>query len=344
MTTPNEDSPLFTAQPKPKRFAYKQLPTFNPTYYRAWATDVQDEFAERDWSAYLTSPTDTTVILDPAITVQAKAFLNQSISYEHKAAIEHCTTAAQIWLVFQQRYEYQSREDELYLEGQLLDFKKLATDTIDQHITKFDNLISSILAQQPLAQQYDNSKINRYFLRTLETANIKEEDWKQLIPFLGKTALLMTKDQLFAETRTYYNTHIQPYLPSTTKPTTPSALSQPPETKALAINTQSADSTNPANQSNNNNSNNNINNRGRGNYRGRGFRGRDRGHGRGFYNNQGQYNNNNNYGQYNNNNNPQRQEYPRDPNAWCNLHCKFGHSNEQCETQRQLTAQQSPQH
>ena len=118
-------------------------------------------------------------------------------------------TAAQIWLSFKQRYASQSREDELRLEGQLLDFKKQSIDTLDQHITKFDNLISAIMAQQPQDQRYDDTKINRYFLRTLETANIPNEDWKGFITFTGKTWFSITKDQLFSEARTYYNTHIQ---------------------------------------------------------------------------------------------------------------------------------------
>src|SRR5437764_12092299 len=80
---------------------------------------------------------------------------------------------------------------------------------MDQDITKFNNLISAIMAQQPQDQCYNDTKINRYFLRTLETANIPNEDWKGFITFTGKTWLSITKAQLFAEARTYYNTHIQ---------------------------------------------------------------------------------------------------------------------------------------
>jgi gag-polypeptide of LTR copia-type len=221
------------------KFAYKAIPQFNPIYYRAWAADAHDTFAERKWLHYLLTPgakdesatisSDTTStsteqqeqqtsspVFNAEIAVQAKAFLNQSIPYEHKAGIESCTTAAEIWLAFQQRYASQSREDELRLEGQLLDFKKLATDTIDQHITKFDTLIASIVAQQPLNQRYDDTKKNQYFLRTLETAQIPGEDWKGFITFLGKSWLSISTHALFAEARTYYNTHIQPYTTSTT--------------------------------------------------------------------------------------------------------------------------------
>jgi hypothetical protein len=200
-----------------KSYAYKHLPTFNPTYYRAWASDVEAAFAERNWSSYLVPPsvepsTSTSTGKETEsidFTIHAHAFLNQSIPYEHKSSIDQCTTAAQIWLSFKQRYASQSREDELRLEGQLLDFKKQSIDTLDQHIAKFDNLISAIMAQQPQDQRYDDTKINRYFLRTLETANIPNEDWKGFITFTGKTWLSITKDQLFAEARTYYNTHIQ---------------------------------------------------------------------------------------------------------------------------------------
>src|SRR2546423_1612278 len=172
------------------KFAYKAIPQFNPIYYRAWAADAYDAFAECKWLHYLLAPTvkgesdtsETTppteqqeqstspATFNPEIAIQAKPFLNQSISYEHKAGIESCTTAAEIWLAIQQRYASQSREDELRLEGQLLDFKKSATDSIDQRIAKFDILIASIIAQQPLNQRYDDTKKNRYFLRTLETA------------------------------------------------------------------------------------------------------------------------------------------------------------------------------
>ena len=61
------------------------------------------------------------------------------------------------------------------------------------------------MVQQPQDQRYDDTKINRYFLHTLETANIPNEDWKGFITFTGKTWLSITKDQLFAEARTYYN-------------------------------------------------------------------------------------------------------------------------------------------
>jgi gag-polypeptide of LTR copia-type len=129
------------------KFAYKSIPQFDPIYYRAWSTDVENAFAERKWSDYLhppSTPESATAAesskapaLDPQIIVQANAFLQQSIPYEHKAGIEECLTAADIWKAFQQRYGSQSREDELRLEGQLLDYKKLATDTIEEHIKKF---------------------------------------------------------------------------------------------------------------------------------------------------------------------------------------------------------------
>ena len=38
------------------KFAFKSIPGFNPTFYRAWASDVQDAFTEREWINYLIPP------------------------------------------------------------------------------------------------------------------------------------------------------------------------------------------------------------------------------------------------------------------------------------------------
>ena len=189
--------------------------------------------------------------------------------------------------------------------------------------------------QQPPSCQYDNIKINSYFLRTLAMSKIPTEDWKGFIPFEGKNWLTYTKEQLYSEARTYYNTNILPLL-STTTPE--SSQAQSTEHKALAINTHSTDQLRQSIQSNTNQSNNNDN-RGHSRGRGRGGRGQyqGRGSGRGYYNS-----NNNNYNY--NSNTSQRQEYPRDPNAWCNYHCKYGHSNEQCHSQQHAIAQLPQQH
>jgi Reverse transcriptase (RNA-dependent DNA polymerase)/gag-polypeptide of LTR copia-type len=303
------------------KYSYKKIPPFDPTFYRAWASDVQDAFAEREWSDYLFTPTNEKALalkLDPLIVIQAKAFLNQSISYEHKAGLEECTTAAQIWLALEQRYASKSREDELRLEGQLLDFKKIAADSIDRHIAKFDSLIASVIAQQPLNQRYDDTKKNRYFLRTLETSNIPGEDWKGFITFLGKTWLQMTTHALFAEARTYYNTHIQPYLKSSSSPQTSHSSTDPPPPPAPSEPTVMATQATQHPPHFNQRGRGRVNFRGNSNHRGN-FRGRGRG--RSNYNS--------------NRSNEQRNEYPRDPNGYC-TNCKIpGHRVDQCMKLRQ---------
>jgi hypothetical protein len=211
------------------RYAYKKLPTFDPAFYRSWSSEVRDAFTERTWTDYLIPSDKDAASLDPLTTVQAKAFLTQSIPYGHRAGLEGCTKASEIWLALEQRYAAKSREDELRLEGQLLDLKKLPTDTIDQHIAKFDVLIAAVIAQQPIGQQYDESKKNSYFLRTLETANIPGEDWKGFVTFLGKGWVSLTTHALFAEARTYYNSHLLPLKATSAAPLT--------EPKVLAAST-----------------------------------------------------------------------------------------------------------
>ena len=93
-----------------------------------------------------------------------------------------------------------------------MDFRKSKSDTIDQHIQKYSSILSSVLAQQQPDRRFDNAKINSYFLRSLENSNIPDEDWKGFITFLGKSWLTATKEQLYSDARTYYNTHIQPHL------------------------------------------------------------------------------------------------------------------------------------
>ena len=107
------------------RYACRQLPSFNPTYYQSWAIDVEQAFAEREWTRYLSPPTDSAPH-DPMVTIQSTAFLNQSISYEHISAIRQCKTAHEIWLTPQQRYASRSREEEVRLESQILELRKTA--------------------------------------------------------------------------------------------------------------------------------------------------------------------------------------------------------------------------
>ena len=170
-----ENTPSSTTGSRAKRFAYKQLPTFNPTYYHAWAMDVEQAFAERKWSEYIRPPTPE-FNPDPDTAIETMAFLSQSISYEHKFAIRLSKTAYDIWRTLQQRYASKTREDEVRLEAQLLDLRKSSKDTLDQHIAKFDDLVASIMDQQPSDRQYDDVKVNQYFLRTLKLSNISNED------------------------------------------------------------------------------------------------------------------------------------------------------------------------
>ena len=201
---------MSTAPSKP---IVKSLPQFNPTYYLAWASDVRDAFEDRGWTSYLiapaTSPPNTTSATgtsttsaftpDPAIVNKARAFLKASIPYEYKPGLETFTTAAEIWIALEQRYASTSREDELRLKSQLMDFHKSRSDTIDQHIQKYSTLLSSVLAQQQPERRFDIPKINSYFLHSLQNSNIPGEDWKGFITFLGKSWLTTTKEQLYSD-------------------------------------------------------------------------------------------------------------------------------------------------
>src|SRR5579859_1902391 len=162
------------------RFAYKELPKFEPRYYRQWARVVKDAFAERDWNDYLITPAPvavpssevgqpTTYIIftpDASISARAKAFLSQLIEFRYQPSIETCETAAKIWTVFLQRYGQRSRDDELRLEAELLSLIKLSTQTLDEYIEKFDNIISSIHARQEPNQRWDDRKVNMHFIRS----------------------------------------------------------------------------------------------------------------------------------------------------------------------------------
>src|ERR1700685_2862682 len=83
-TPANTPGPTDTTQTGAARFAYKQCPTFDPTFYRAWASEVALAFAEREWSNYLTPPDgdsddESEFIPDPKIALKARAFLSQTI-------------------------------------------------------------------------------------------------------------------------------------------------------------------------------------------------------------------------------------------------------------------------
>jgi hypothetical protein len=299
------------------KFAYKELPKFTPAFYRQWASVVKDAFAERDWNDYLITPvsvqTDpsssketepTPFTADPSISARAKAFLSQSIDFKYQPSIESCTTAAEIWTVFLQRYGTKSREDELRLEAELLSLVKLSTETLDEFIEKFDNKISAIRAQQEPSQRWDDHKVNMHYLRSLEYSNIEDEDWKAFVTYLGTTWFTLSNDSLQANTRIYYTAHIAPYKRAA--PTTERlyAINAYQPTAPIPYSMASQDQSTP--------------NSGRG--RGRGNDQRPSGRGGGGDGNRG--------GRGGNRDTPK--DLPRDKNAWCTKCERSGHAEFYC--------------
>src|SRR5271169_5710276 len=213
-----------TAQTGTPKYAFKQIPTFNPTYYRRWASDVQDAFGERRWTDYITYPPATNFEPDNYILVRAKAFISQAIPYEHGAGIEGCTTAAEIFNSLQQHFGSASREDELRLESQLMTLRKIGSDNIDQHIAKVENLIAAIMAQQATNKKYDNDKRNQLFLQTITHAKIEGEDWSGFVPYLGRSWHSMTPQAVFAEARIFYNSRVLPNKTTETPANTSNAI------------------------------------------------------------------------------------------------------------------------
>src|SRR5271154_4613087 len=201
-----------TGSSSSSKYAFKQCPRFEPTYYLGWASEVRDAFAERDWTEYLI-PTEG-FVPNPQIVARAKAFLSQAISYEHKAGMEHCKTAGEMYKSLDKQYGTATCEDELRLETQLIYLRKSATDTIEQHISKFKLLIASVMAQQADDNKYRKDKRNQLFLATLEYAKIPDENWQGLVPYLGRTWTDMEPESLFAATRTFYYAHILPTKPN----------------------------------------------------------------------------------------------------------------------------------
>src|SRR5271167_4908751 len=302
--------------PSSTKYAFKQLPTFNPTYYRRWASDVQLAFGERRWMDYVVYPPDEKFKPDVHTLVRTKAFLSQAIPYEHGAGIEGCATAAEIFYSLQQHFGLAPREDDLRLEAQLMVLRKAGTDTIDQHITKVENLIAAIMAQQAPGKKYDNDKRNQLFLQTITHAKIEGEDWSGFVPYLGRSWHSMTPQAVFAEARIFYNSRV---LPSKTTPANTSNTIEGNVYMTQGKNT-------------------NFNNRGQSNNRG-GHSGHDGRGGKPNYNNsnKGNTSNNNsgnhNYGNKNNSNNDnQRSKY--DPNQYCHFHGAAGHSTDSCRANR----------
>ena len=297
------------------RFAYKELPKFEPRFYRQWARVVNDAFAERDWNDYLVTPapiavpsteagqstTSTGFIPDASTSARAKAFLSQSIEFRYQPSIESCETAAEIWTVFLQRYGQRSRDDELRLEAELLSLVKLSTQTLDEYIEKFDAIISSIRAQQEPAQRWDDRKVNMHFIRSLELSNIKNEDWKAWSTYLGSTHQTMSHDSLQSACRTYYATHMAPL-----KALQPQEYAYTASTSPTAPNANTSSQTPSSGRGRGRGKDNRGINTSRG---GRGGGGNRRGRGDGG---------------------DTRRSLPRDANAWC-THCEIqGHAASYC--------------
>src|SRR5205814_1833690 len=168
--------------------------------------------------------------------------------------------------------------------------------------------IHAVMTKHSAGKKYNNDNRNHLFLHTLQHSDIKDEDWSGFIPFLGKTWHDMTPQAVFADARTYYNTHI---LPKKFKSTAPDVSNEP---RVLAT------------QTGNSHGNDNSNRGGKSNNQGRG----------GKSNNYGK-SNRDNYGKpsdpgnpsNNNNNHPQRQ--PRDPTQFCFFHGTTGHSTKACK-------------
>src|ERR1700694_774017 len=98
--------------------------------------------------------------------------------------------------------------DEARLEAAAYDFRKLAKDTIDQHNTKFINMIAQITVHQTV--KYSEAKVNNIYLRSLEMAAIPNEDWRPFVTMLGESHFTMTRQTLFSKARSFYLQHLQP--------------------------------------------------------------------------------------------------------------------------------------
>jgi gag-polypeptide of LTR copia-type len=299
------------------KYAFKQIPTFNPTYYRRWASDVQDAFGERRWTDYLTYPPAQDFEPDNYILVRAKAFISQAIPYEHGAGIEGCTTAAEIFNSLQQHFGSASREDELRLESQLMTLRKIGSDNIDQHIAKVEKLIAAIMAQQAADKKYDNDKRNQLFLQTITHAKIEGEDWSGFVPYLGRSWHTMTPQAVFAEARIFYNSRVLPNKTTPTPPNTSNAV----EGSVYMTQGRNANFSNRGQPHNrggrggNPNYNNNSHNRSN--------------HGNSNYGNSN-YKGNSNYHGSNDRSQQQQTRDKYDPTKICQFHGGPGHSTEVC--------------
>lgn len=98
-------------QTGPAKYAFKYIPTFNPNYFRRWASNVHDAFAERNWLEYLQYPPPNEEQFKPnnGTLIQAKILISKSIPDEHSASLDDYSTAAEIFQAFKQQYGSSSR-------------------------------------------------------------------------------------------------------------------------------------------------------------------------------------------------------------------------------------------
>ena len=96
--------------------------------------------------------------------------------------MEHGETAAELSPSLKEQNGYRTRRDEFRLGTQLMFMRKLGTDSIDEHVTKFKFLIATIMAQQDPSSKYKNDKRNQLFLATLEYSEIEDEKWGNPYP------------------------------------------------------------------------------------------------------------------------------------------------------------------
>src|ERR1700737_484 len=222
-------------------YGYKKIPPFDPEHYQAWTSDAIRAFDEREWLPYLlgTNKPSSSATAEDLIKYDTgkktpHAFLNASIPYAYKARVDDCEDAADLWEMLKQEFATFTASDEARLEALAYDFRKSAKDTIDEHTTKFVNLIAQITTHQTV--KYTDAKINNLYLRSLELSSIPNEDWKPFVTSLGESYSLITRQTVYSKARSYYLQHMQTDKKSTvdTKTIDTKATIQEAVTKAFA--------------------------------------------------------------------------------------------------------------
>jgi gag-polypeptide of LTR copia-type len=129
----------------------KKIRNFNVKYYSAWAIEAREALEERGWMRWIDPATPTKEIkeengseIDIIEGLRAKALLSQSIGYEHKNRIHDCTTAAEIWSAFEDKFAYKSCEDEQRFKALLSQIRKTNAEDLDTFIASFDELAAQV--------------------------------------------------------------------------------------------------------------------------------------------------------------------------------------------------------